>query len=395
MQADSTARPALRRPPLITIPNVRSHPMDPNRPSFLNQLPKGIRNHIYALIFEHNEMVLISDVQEYRRDKKRYPTAANPDSEFVYGFGQSLGLLRTCRQIYHEGIGFLYSNNTFMFTRARGFHSLFKNVTYERGGSYDYITGNGKPNLRTGQAAEWLCALGSQMDLVREFHVDVDAVFRHDVRNRPFAIDSFHVLPLARLKWRDPSLALDVKFSALGRSFNLTGEPYIDQAPWYGDKDATVLNNIFESLCTQDQLNLRRYEFSDRLLHWISIDKNLNHGMISFAPYSLGNYATTIEKSFDVLEYGKLLQISPTQTPTNFSNLPYTLKDEEICDASCVGNWLPRGTHYLSNNDVRKTRIVRQLPSPPRLVWPPSIQGLSQPLGDLGARKHVPVRAAV
>jgi hypothetical protein len=138
--------------PKPTIPKTTSGPANPNQPSFLTILPPELRKRIYELLFKRDEPVLLHDGEAYRdklRGKLRPDAQENDerfwrpdqgdeddeeedyweeleidvephvkDDDFHHSFGEGIGLLLSCRQIYHEAAGILYGHNTFLFFRV-------------------------------------------------------------------------------------------------------------------------------------------------------------------------------------------------------------------------------------------------------------------------------------
>ena len=161
----------LREPPedTVSIPKVTAHPIDPHAPSFLN-LSGEARNIVYEMLFEFEQPVAISA-----------PLYAHASQTLV----PPVALLSTCRQIYHEAVGILYTRNQFLAAATSDF-------TW----SYDVK-----------DAASWLLGLGSQARHLRHLTVHV----AHHGRDL-YELQKFHpgtksnarlfeILPLLRALW--------------------------------------------------------------------------------------------------------------------------------------------------------------------------------------------------
>ncbi|KAG9188006.1 hypothetical protein G6011_01929 [Alternaria panax] len=158
----------------MQIPKKLSSPADPKEPSFLD-LPAEIRNQVYELLFERDEPVLLHNAKAYHAippqdphdTEAGYMTAAFDDEYeneisqghfFIHDFHIVTPALVVCRQMYSEAVGYLYSNNTFMFSRPLYRHDV-------QNGDYDYVDHDNESYLVTDYVAQWLQSLGSQLNL--------------------------------------------------------------------------------------------------------------------------------------------------------------------------------------------------------------------------------------
>ncbi|KAI4640528.1 uncharacterized protein J4E78_010652 [Alternaria triticimaculans] len=153
----------------VSIPEVTAHPIDSQAPSFLN-LSGEARNIVYELLFEFEQPIALS-----------VPPSAHASQNYV----PPVALLSTCRQIYHEAVGILYTRNRFLAATASGSTWL---------SALNHTT-------------SWLLGLGSQARHLR--HLTVHVVHRGRDLNE---LQSFHpvttsnarlfeVLPLLRALW--------------------------------------------------------------------------------------------------------------------------------------------------------------------------------------------------
>jgi hypothetical protein len=111
--------------------------VDPSRPSFLDRSAE-IRNAVYEILFKRDEPVLLHNAKAYhaRPQKEKqglegvvydlaslksfdeeYEREIGQDRDFIHDFQLVTPFLLTCRQVYSETVGYLYGQNTFVFSR--------------------------------------------------------------------------------------------------------------------------------------------------------------------------------------------------------------------------------------------------------------------------------------
>jgi hypothetical protein len=172
------------------------------------------------------------------------------DEDFRHNFHEGITLLLSCRQLYHEAAGVLYSNNTFKISRV-----LDRHDDCDGYGLYDH-----ENYVQVAYAPRWLTSLGSQTALLKKVVIDVDAVCPSTC---DFGIRRMDILPLGRLLWTYPELRDIVTFGHSGRCL-------IDH-DWDSDSEdeeqlpstdrATLLNNVLTSFVVDDALNIKRYAY--------------------------------------------------------------------------------------------------------------------------------------
>jgi hypothetical protein len=264
------------RRPKPTIPKTTSGPANPDQPSFLTTLPPEIRNHIYELLLKRDEPVLLHDGKAYREslyeklredaqeeDEKEYCEEPEfdveqyvKDDEFHHGFGESIGLLLSCRQIYHEAAGILFGHNTFLFSRVLDMDDR-RSVFYNQCRS----------------AATWLERIGSQFALLSRVQIDADACcprtcgFNHRSGHRHS--------PFLFLIWANPSATCEITYVHTGRFLDrsLHYDDYDDEderkdqdVREHADFPTDVLNNLLVTLGKNDALNIKQHARYGRLL---------------------------------------------------------------------------------------------------------------------------------
>ena len=212
----------------IEIPKTTSGPADPRAPSILTTLPPEIRNRIYGYLFEEDGPIIFRDDHAHldHAGSRLHGVAERhvEEENLRNGFGGGVRLLLSCRQIYHEAVGILYGENTFMFSRG-----LFSQM--------DYI-------------CTWLASIGSHYQLLSRVQIDAD-VF---VAKRMAGYD---LLPLLKLIWNHPQAKCGFAFVLSG---NLSTEEHGRNDKLYGPiGPVDYLNNVLFALGTTDALKLRQY----------------------------------------------------------------------------------------------------------------------------------------
>jgi hypothetical protein len=151
-----------KRPTIISIEKSVSTPATTDAPSFLTTLLPELRNEVYQWLFHREEPIVFTGSWSFDRE---------PDfiEEFIYDIPQEekammlspshdiapgINMLRTCRQVYHEAVGILYSSNSFTISVDLHRH----NRTMQQ--------------LDT--AANFVHRLGSQAALLKNVNIDIN-----------------------------------------------------------------------------------------------------------------------------------------------------------------------------------------------------------------------------
>ncbi|KAF2677606.1 hypothetical protein K458DRAFT_395874 [Lentithecium fluviatile CBS 122367] len=115
MDAKLPTKPyAVRKPPKdVEIPKVESKPADPKRHSLI-KLPGELRNEIYAELFALDEPIEVLDADpDFRPTAQQANPPATDESHKAKckrnGLAARIPLLLTCRYIYVESSGALYT----------------------------------------------------------------------------------------------------------------------------------------------------------------------------------------------------------------------------------------------------------------------------------------------
>ncbi|KAI4680341.1 uncharacterized protein J4E84_007989 [Alternaria hordeiaustralica] len=279
-------------PTVLEIPKTTSGPADPRAPSILTTLPPEIRNRIYEYIFKRDRPVLLHDgharLSELRQGLSWIAQdQADPllggivernvqREDFHHDFDGYVGLLLSCRQVYHEAVGILYGGNTFLFSRALTNH------------------------LKS--ACGWLTDIGSHYQLLSRVQIDADAFGR--TRSEVTSL-----LSLLRLIWNHS----DTKSKFV---FALSGWPLPKRKRLGYERKSPVpfldlLNRLLFTLGTEDALNLRQYARHPRLLSSIVITQRVNSspvGMVDFVDPKEPRFHNVVRRSFHISDNGAKVQ---------------------------------------------------------------------------------------
>lgn len=213
----------------MEIPKAASVPLDAQLPSFLT-LPSEIRNQIYELLFLRDGPVYVhslrayhagkpteSELDEYsmnetfRQDQDydarldagipRVPEDRDDLKLFDHGLWRSLGLLKSCRQIYHEGVGVIYKNNSFVISCTQPAHAS----------SGYYASSLDKDYCPLHYAPTWLKSLGMQYRHLKDVRIDL-SVRCGGSCGHAFGDDTFDLLPILRVVWQHPQTPCNITF---------------------------------------------------------------------------------------------------------------------------------------------------------------------------------------
>jgi hypothetical protein len=273
---------------IIEILKTTSGAANPLAPSILTTIPPEIRNQIYDHLYKRDAPVLLLDGCAYgeglrRRLRNRELIREHhgiensiKDEDFHHGFGNCVGLLLSCRQVYHEAVGILYGQNIFLFAQFLSFQQGF--------------------------AGKWLSSIGSHYKLLSRVHMEVDG-FDDDGHST-----EQQLLSLLKPIWKNPQAKCEIVFVLSERSLAERahlGTGRYDPVPWIN-----LLNNVFFRLGIKDALNLRRCAKFSRLVHSITIEKSAgasSFGHVHFFNSDTPPLSNYITRSFDISGHGSEL----------------------------------------------------------------------------------------
>ncbi|KAI4923645.1 uncharacterized protein J4E92_007619 [Alternaria infectoria] len=269
---------------VIEIPKTTSAAADPRAPSIVTTLPPEIRNRIYEHLFAKDGPVLLDDgnpqMELLSRDHVTQSVHGNIEQQLreykpCHVFGDCIGLLLSCRQVYHEAVGILYGHNTFLFSRflVRQMHFTCK----------------------------WLSNIGSHYQLLSHVHIDADALVTKLTR-------AYDLLPLLKLIWFRPQAKCKISFVLSGRSLSKK-LPY-NRGLYDLPPSMELMNGVLFALGTADALSLRQYARYSGLISSIRIWYN-DHGYTGFVQYTGSDSSRRFPhpvKHFEILDYGTKVQ---------------------------------------------------------------------------------------
>jgi len=227
-----------QKPSKITESAARpsSRPADPNRPSFLD-LAGELRNGVYEALFKVEGEITVT-----------CRGRPNSFSSIVVG----IALLATCRQIYSEAVGVLYTQNTFLITCEES--DLFEHD--------DRDLHEGTIAL----ASNWLSDIGRPALLVRSLLIDLRDLIKE--------WDGLDVAPIMKYLWRRTANHMKVSF------VDTEARP---SSSSIGEIDC--LNSALSFLTSNAAIEIKKYgRFSD-LLKQIVISPRGQSAVVLFSPY--------------------------------------------------------------------------------------------------------------
>jgi len=296
----------------MEIPKGCSAPLDPSAPSFLT-LPAEVRNTIseYVFVLPRQPGIRIHN-SDFYYDRRPYEIRANNESfaddsseddrvgygsrkgrhvprslkswqkrqdyeweeaqKFKHEASLGLGLLKSCRQLYHETVGILYANNTFVVTRVgnRCDCEAIKRCQTSNRDDYNQIN----------YAPVWLASLGSQMRLIKKVVIDITTVCAWGCGK---VVMDQNVLPLLKKVWNGDLPRCSITFVHSGDPFNCSGSMYSSSSSLADIVAGTArLNEAFAARAKDETLNLRRLSNSELLLSSVTMRRLSKHGQVEY-----------------------------------------------------------------------------------------------------------------
>ena len=280
---------------IIDIPKTKSAAADPSARSFLTTLPPEIRNPIYEYVFKRDEPVLPRDdhvfLENFRYESSIDCRQRIVDKGFRHGLSGCVGLLLSCRQVYHEAVGILYGQNHFMFSHC--------------------------PKQQITSTCKWLVSIGSNYELLSRVSIDADGI--------GITSGAYDLLPLLKLIWNHPQTKCRFAFASSGLlladGWN-TYAPSIDGVP-----PSAFLNGVLFALGTTDALGLKQYAISSRLMSSITFcygDFGSIYGYVKHTDRDIKHHLPHTRREFDILDHGSKVQWKESKQ-LSFLSLPPVL----------------------------------------------------------------------
>jgi hypothetical protein len=301
-------------PPVpIHIRKGASQLADQESPSFLTTLPPEIRNEVYRWLLVREEPIIYDGCHS---DREREPSIYR-DYRFDQGYdydeieakslplseeelrslrepshdiGSCVPFLRSCRQIYFEAVGILYSANSFLISANLHQH-------------------NEKMN-QISTAADFLVSLGTQLDLLKKLVIDITPLCPEECADGIQNVDTeqIDILPIIRVLWSQPKVAQVISLTSTGRNLDRRVHPFYHEDDLKHSIRPRLLNGIIQAIGRNDTLNLMRYGRFERLLSNIWVRRNLDWGWIvhpipSYQTYPRGE--AEVVQTFDIIRSPK------------------------------------------------------------------------------------------
>ena len=278
----------------------------PDVPSLLTIAPE-LRNQIYEyLLVESCPITIQNTTVDYTKTKA------------AKGISTSIGsptVIRTCRQIYHEAVGLLYSRNAFRF----GYNLHFDEKCANTFTSPIEV------------CKEWIDGIGSCLPRLRTITINMDIPeipddapwqefyeFRFDVRHD--SRQCINVLPFLDIFWNSNARNTSV---SLERADNDASDDF-DSESEEPDLDVTSFANVLSELGKMDALDLRR---TRRLLEGIYVNTTGTQGTIAYRSTS---HNATVRRKFEHSVETQRYDISVLRSPSTLFNLPRKITDAII-----------------------------------------------------------------
>lgn len=268
----------------IHISQGRSLPHNFMAPSLLTSLAPELRNCIYELLYVRDTSVEITRSNESLRWYEREGQHTGPSVKTTRRqLALSMPLLQSCRQIYHEAIGVLYSRNTFA---VRSFAP--------------------GPHLEAASTA-----LGSHTNYLRRLEINLATLFRD--RYPTATLEFLHLL---RIVWAHPCVGLSVSIT-----------DQLDAERWFPNRtyNTTTLNCVAQLLGSQDVLDFKKYGRIKSQISSISVNADGLSGSIYF---SGTDCAPCVVQGFSVSDDGSAASMRRPDRPVGFERLPYRTQSQ-------------------------------------------------------------------
>jgi hypothetical protein len=272
----------------MRIPKGVSQPADQDCPSLLTTLSPEIRNEVYRWLLVREEPIIYDGCRSDREREPSFDRDYQFDRYYDYDemessrelsqeeltilrqpshdIGSCVPLLRSCRQIYFEAIGILYSANSFLISANPHQHNAQMTQIYT--------------------AANFLTSLGSQINLLKEVSIDITKLCPedcNDVDRLSSHVDTeqIDVLPLVRVLWSQPKVAQIISLTCTARNFDRRVHPCHGENDLGHDIEPLVLEQIIRALGSDNALGVVGYGRFERLLRNVWIRRYLDWGWVT------------------------------------------------------------------------------------------------------------------
>jgi hypothetical protein len=257
----------------MRIPKGVSQPADQDCPSLLTTLPPEIRNEVYRWLLVREEPIIYDGCRSDREREPSFDRDYQFDRYYDYDemessrelsqeeltilrqpshdIGSCVPLLRSCRQIYFEAVGILYSANSFLISANPYQHNEQMTQIFT--------------------AAEFLMSLGSQLYLLKKLVIDITPLCPTeagcvDGLYTDVAVQRIDVLPLLRVLWSQPKVARIISLASTERNLDRRVHPHFHQDDLVHNIQPLFLDEIIRALGCDNTLGIMSYARFERLL---------------------------------------------------------------------------------------------------------------------------------
>ena len=365
----------------MEIPKGCSAPLDPSAPSFLT-LPAEVRNTINEYVFvlprrpgiriHNSDFYYDRRPYEIRADDESFADDSSEDDRVGYGSRKGrhvprsqknwqkrqdsewkeaqgfrheaslgIGLLKSCRQMYHETVGILYANNTFLVTRVgqRCDREAIRRCQASDRGDYHQIN----------YAPIWLASLGSQMRLITKVVIDISTVCGWGCDQ--VELDQ-NLLPLLRIVWNGDLPRCSITFAHPRLLFKCPGSMHPNSTSPADIVAGTVrLNKAFAALAKDETLDLRRLSNSESLLSSVTMHRVSKDGQVQYYTGS-----RSVHRSFFIHPASGVVRWSAARPVNSLTDLP-----DDVQGMICAYAITAEDRLRLPINSARKPNFHRNV----------------------------------
>jgi hypothetical protein len=318
----------------VRIRNGVSQPADGDSPSFLTTLPAELRNQVYRWLFVREEPIVYDNCHSHDAREPSFDSDEYCGENFIdyedplsqdeldilqkpsHDMRSCVPLLRSCRQIYFEAVGLLYSANSFIISVN----------PYQHNPQMTQIS----------TAAIFLTSLRSQLDLLKDLVIDVtplcpsvgDCAGEFDlITDRDF-VEEIDVLPLVRILWSQPKVTRIITLASTGRILDRRFRPFVHRGvPGYKIKPH-LLEGIIRALGCDTALGIMDCGRFERLLSSVWIDRDLAWGWVV---HPIPSQESEVVRTFDIIPSSQIGSVTLSWRHQVFDSklhmLPHSIKD--------------------------------------------------------------------
>ncbi|KAI4957950.1 hypothetical protein J4E86_005090 [Alternaria arbusti] len=318
----------------------------PDVPSLLTIAPE-LRNQIYEYLLVDPNPITIENAEDISNQIARIKRTRIRKTS---NFSGSSAILRTCRQVYHEAVGILYSRNSFRFQ----YHLRFQDeAAVEIDSPLEVCTG-------------WIDDVDSCLPRLRTITINMD-VPMIPAESRDYGFDKdvrecsrqrINILPLLDVFWNSDTRNTSVIFESFE---NLVNDAPDDSDSESGETELDVasVTNVLSELGGKDSLDLKK---TRRFLGSVYVDAAGSQGTIVYRSTSYEGY---IQRQFKLSMETQRCEIVSLRNPLTLFDLSENITDAIIRlalgDQECTYNFHTGITHGHQPGMLKVNTQLRRL----------------------------------